>query len=229
MEIQEGFGVDIAMAFDVCPAGDAPRNEVESAVELTTRWAKQCLLARQDPEATALFGIVQGGTHRDLRQQHAAALTALPFDGFAIGGVSVGEQPQHIRTTVDYIAPLLPSDRPRYLMGVGTPEDIHRAVAAGVDMFDCVLPTRNARNGMLFTSTGPVSIKRAEYAEDLRPIDESCTCSTCQRYSRAFLRHLFVCRELSYHQLATIHNLAFYEQHLRQLRKKIAAGRFSID
>jgi queuine tRNA-ribosyltransferase len=164
---------------------------------------------------------VQGATHRDLRERHAAEITALPFDGFALGGFAVGESPEALHAGVDHAAPLLPEDRPRYLMGVGTPEDLRAAVAAGVDMFDCVLPTRNARNGQAFTSEGRVNIKQARYQDDPGPLDPRCDCPTCTRYSRAYLRHLFVAREILVLRLLSLHNLHHYGALMRGLRDEI--------
>jgi queuine tRNA-ribosyltransferase len=223
--IQEALGSDIAMVLDECPPGDAKKPEVEKAVARTTAWAKRCLDARRRDDV-AWFGIVQGGLYDDLRQAHAAELTGLACDGFAIGGVSVGEDALEIDRVVRLTAPLLPRDKPRYLMGVGTPADLVRGVAAGVDMFDCVMPTRNARNGQLFTSQGRLSIKNAAHREADGPVDAACRCYTCKTYSRAYLRHLFVAGEISYYRLATLHNLTYYLDLMASIRADLEAERF---
>jgi queuine tRNA-ribosyltransferase len=222
--IQTRMGVDIAMAFDECPAYGLSHAEVEKSMHLTHRWARRSLAARTGQ--SALFGIVQGGIHLDLRKQSAEEIAAMDFDGIAIGGVSVGEPKEEMFEVVNYTAPLLPADRPRYLMGVGTPEDLVNGVAAGIDMFDCVMPTRNARNGTLFTSEGKVSIKNAKYAADERPLDPACSCTTCATVSRAYLRHLFVNDEIAAHVYNTIHNLSFYLDLMRSIRQAIASNFF---
>jgi queuine tRNA-ribosyltransferase len=225
MEIQAALGSDVAMALDECPPGSASREEIESAVARTTRWAARCREAWRGPGA--LFGIVQGGGHRDLRERSARELLELDFPGYAIGGVSVGEPVASLPDTVRHAAALLPAARPRYLMGVGRPEDLVEAVAAGVDLFDCVMPTRNARNGQLFTSEGRINIKRAEYARDPRPLDPRCTCETCARYSRAYLRHLYVAGEILASRLNTLHNLTYYLALMASMREAIARRRFA--
>jgi queuine tRNA-ribosyltransferase len=225
VEVQEALGSDIRMVLDVCPADPADRREVEEAVRRTTLWARRSLAASRREEG-GLFGIVQGGAHPDLRLRSAEELRAFGFQGYAIGGVSVGEGKGMQREAVAVTAPLLPRDRPRYLMGVGTPGDILHAVAQGIDMFDCVLPTRNARNGMLFTSTGPLSIKQARYADDPRPPDESCDCRTCRTFSRAYLRHLFLQKEILSPVLLTAHNLHFYARWMERIRNAIFVGNF---
>jgi len=222
--IQQALGSDIMMALDVCPPASAPREEIASAVARTLRWARRCLDARTGGQA--LFGIVQGGPHDDLRRESAAGTIELPFDGFAIGGVSVGESREEIDRVVAMTAPLLPEHRPRYLMGVGTPRDLLAGIASGVDMFDCVLPTRNARNGLLFTWSGVVHIKRAQYEEDPRPVDEECPCPACRGFSRAYLRHLFMTKEILSMRLNTIHNITFYQELTRRAREAIVAGSF---
>lgn len=235
MHIQAVLGSDIAMAFDQCPPGLSPPNEALLAMERTTRWASRCLtvpapflcngqrvLGRQ-----LRFGIVQGGIHVDLRRRHMAEICAMPFDGFALGGFAVGEPPDVMYQVLDQIADDLPRTTPRYLMGVGTPRDLVMAVGSGIDMFDCVMPTRNARNGQLFTSQGKVNIKGARYATDLSPLDPACPCETCTRYSRAYLRHLFVAQELLYHRLATLHNLTYYLDLTRRARQAIFEGRYA--
>ncbi|GAB4365731.1 MAG: tRNA guanosine(34) transglycosylase Tgt [Deltaproteobacteria bacterium] len=225
VEIQEALGSDIRMALDECVELPSGRNEVEEAVRRTTAWAKRGLAAARRREG-GQFGIVQGGLFPDLRRRSVEEICALPFDGFAIGGVSVGEGKEHQRDTVAYTAPLLPDERPRYLMGVGTPEDILHAVSCGVDLFDCVLPTRNARNGTLFTSAGTLSIKQARYADDPAPPDESCGCPTCRSFSRAYLRHLFLSREILAPMALTVHNLRHYATWMERIRDAISRGNF---
>ena len=223
VEIQNRMGVDIAMAFDECPAYGLSKTEVEKSMQLTHRWAKRSLTARRD---SALFGIVQGGIHLDLRTQSVEEIASMDFDGIAIGGVSVGEPKEEMFAIVDHTAPLLPADKPRYLMGVGTPEDLVNGVAAGIDMFDCVMPTRNARNGTLFTSCGKVAIKNAKFAADDSPLDPACSCLTCTTVSRAYLRHLYVNDEIAAMVYNTIHNLAFYLDLMRSIRQAIASNSF---
>jgi queuine tRNA-ribosyltransferase len=221
--VQAALGSDIAMALDQCPPGASPRPVVEKAIQRTTAWARRCLdapLARDQ----VLFGILQGGTDLDLRRRHLDELGPLPFAGLALGGFSVGEPIADMYATLDAFVHELPADRPRYLMGVGTPEDIERAVAAGVDMFDCVMPTRNARNGQLFTSAGKIVISHAKHRLDTGPVDPECPCETCTRHSRAYLRHLFVAREILYSRLATLHNLTFYLRLVRRLRAQVLDG-----
>jgi queuine tRNA-ribosyltransferase len=223
IEIQNRMGVDIAMAFDECPAYGQTREEVERSMELTHRWAKRSLAARGQP---ALFGIVQGGIYSDLRKRSVEEIAALDFDGIAIGGLSVGEPKEEMLETLRFTAPLLPADRPRYLMGVGTPEDLLDGIAAGIDMFDCVMPTRNARNGTLFTSQGKLQIKNAQYTADEGPLDPKCGCPTCKTASRAYLRHLFMNDEIAALVYNTIHNVSFYLDLMRGARKAIEQGRF---
>jgi queuine tRNA-ribosyltransferase len=225
MEVQMNLGADIAMAFDECAPYPAPREAVEEAAARTTRWARRSRDAHRRP-GQALFGIVQGGVHPDLRERSAEEITALGFPGYAIGGLSVGEPKEDMLRVLDHLDPVLPSDRPRYLMGVGTPEDLVEAVARGVDMFDCVLPTRNARNGQLFTSRGKLSIRNARFADDPAPPDPECACHTCRTASRAYLRHLHMAGEMSAATLMTIHNLSFYLDTLRKLRQSIRLRRF---
>jgi queuine tRNA-ribosyltransferase len=195
---------------------------------LTTRWAARCRAAHPRLDNGRLvFGIVQGGFYPDLRRESARQITAMDFEGFAIGGLSVGESTREMHDMVRHTAPLLPQDRPRYLMGVGKPLDILAGIAAGVDMFDCVLPTRNARNGTLYTSLGQVNIKRAEFSRDPAPLDPGCSCYTCRNFTRAYLRHLWVSRELLAHQLNSIHNLAFFLDLTAGARQAVLQGRFS--
>jgi len=225
MAIQAALGSDVAMALDECPPLPAPREAVLAAVSRTTRWARRSRDAYSGPGVP--FGIVQGGTFEDLREKSAREIVALDFPGYAIGGVSVGEPPEAIGRIALVTARLLPRERPRYLMGVGRPEDLVEAVAAGVDLFDCVMPTRNARNGTLFTSEGKVNIKREEYKKDPRPLDPACVCETCRGYSRAYLRHLYVSKEILASRLNTIHNLAFYLGLMRTMREAVAGGSFA--
>jgi queuine tRNA-ribosyltransferase len=227
MRVQALLGSDITMQLDVCPPGTAHRDEVESAVARTTRWAVRCLASR-DP-TQAIFGIVQGGIHVDLRRRHAEELGALPFDGLALGGFSVGEPPEQMHSALPEVVPALDPARPRYLMGVGTPRDLLVAVAAGVDMFDCVLPTRNARNGQAITRRGALSIKQAQYREDSRPIDEECGCPCCTNgYSRSYLRHLFIAREILVLRLLSQHNLWAYGDLLRRAREAIVSRKLAV-
>ncbi|HVR40395.1 MAG TPA: tRNA guanosine(34) transglycosylase Tgt [Thermoanaerobaculia bacterium] len=225
VEIQTRMGVDIAMAFDECPAYGISHAEVEKSMHMTHRWAARSLTARTG--ASALFGIVQGGIHHDLRKRSVEEIAALDFDGIAIGGVSVGEPKHEMMDVVQFTAPLLPVDRPRYLMGVGTPEDLVNCVAAGIDMFDCVMPTRNARNGTLFTSSGKIQIKNAKYVADDRPLDPECSCTTCTTVSRAYLRHLYLNDEIAALVYNTIHNISFYLDLMRQIRQSIASNSFA--
>jgi queuine tRNA-ribosyltransferase len=225
--IQLQLGSDILMAFDECPPSRSPRAYHEEALGRTTRWAIRCKRTwlREDPERKrALFGIVQGGLHEDLRIRHAQEIAELDFPGNALGGFSVGEEPQAMWEGVARAAPLLPAQKPRYLMGVGTPEDLVRCVLAGIDLFDCVLPTRVARNGLLFTRRGRLQIKAARYARDPGPADPECGCYTCRTFSRAYLRHLFAAQELLAFRLNSIHNLAFYLDLMRELRQAIERG-----
>ena len=222
MRIQQVLGSDIAMCFDHCPPGDAPAEVQEIALARTTAWAHRC---RAAPRAAgqALFGIVQGGVDTARRLRHAAEIARLDFDGHALGGLAVGEAIEDTYRVLDEVAPTLPADRPRYLMGVGTPADLERGIAAGIDMFDCVMPTRNARNGYLFSSTGRVNIPNAQHRTDTGPIDPACPCATCRTHSRAYLRHLYMAKEILYARLATLHNLTYYARHVRRLRDRILA------
>jgi queuine tRNA-ribosyltransferase len=223
MAVQAALGSDVVMCFDECTPYPATEQQAADSMQLSMRWAQRCREAHGNSNS-ALFGIVQGGMYEGLRQQSAQALTAIGFDGYAIGGLSVGE-PEHERELVlGYTLPELPADKPRYLMGVGRPQDIIAAVLHGVDMFDCVMPTRNARNGYYFTSRGVLKIRNSRYAMDTRPIDEDCGCHTCQNYSRAYLKHLDRCREMLGPHLATVHNLYFYQGLMAGLRKAIEDG-----
>jgi queuine tRNA-ribosyltransferase len=224
--LQEALGVDFMICLDECPGYPAPEAEVRRAAELTLKWAARSLAARRREDG-ALFPVLQGGMLPELRREQAAQMAALEFDGYALGGLSVGEPKELTYETVAVTTAALPQDRPRYLMGVGTPEDLVEGVARGVDMFDCVLPTRNARNGMAFTSTGRVVIKNAAWARDPRPLDESCSCYTCRHYSRAYLRHLYVSREILAFRLLTFHNLYYYLRLMADIRLAISAGDFA--
>lgn len=225
--IQQALGSDIMMAFDECPPSDMPRPELEHSIERTLRWAQRSRDAWTNRDRQALFGIIQGGLHRDLRLYSLERLSEIGFPGYAIGGLSVGETPEQMYEVLDSLVPAMPTQAPRYLMGVGTPEDLIEGIYRGVDMFDCVMPTRNARNGTLFTSFGRISIKRREYAEDSGPVDPECQCPTCQTYSRAYLRHLYRCGEPLAMQLNTMHNLWYYLNLTRQARAAIISGSFA--
>jgi queuine tRNA-ribosyltransferase len=225
VEIQERLGSDIMMALDECTPYPAEYETALKSLELTTRWAERSLAARRD-SARALFGIVQGSVYPDLRRLSARQITALGFDGFAVGGLSVGEPKRAMRDMAALSAELLPEDRPRYLMGVGTPADLIASIAMGYDLFDCVLPTRNARNGSAFTSVGRISIKRAEYARDARPLDPACGCRTCTTFSRAYLRHLYTSGEILAARALTEHNLYFYARLMRDVQAAIASRTF---
>lgn len=242
MEIQAALGSEIVMVFDECAPGRASHEETKRSADLTARWAQRSRdrfdqlqaegidagrLAPGELSGTqALFGIVQGAGHVDLRRESLARTVEIGFDGYALGGLSVGEEKSVMWGVIDEIAPAMPADRPRYLMGVGTPEDLIEAVARGVDMFDCVLPTRNGRTGQAFTSRGKVNVKNAQWASDTRPLDDNCGCSVCRRHSRAFLRHLYVSGEMLASILLTHHNLAFFLDTMRGVRQAIRSGDF---
>lgn len=224
VEIQETLGVDVAMALDECIEWPAERDRVARSTERTTRWLKRCLAARRQPERTALLGIVQGGFYEDLREAHADELAEMDLDGVALGGFSVGEPQEAMLALLGRVAGRLPEDRVRYLMGVGTPHDIAEAVASGVDLFDCVLPTRTGRFGTAFTSEGRLNIRHARFREDALPLDPACTCYTCRSFSRAYLRHLFLSNEMLAPRLLSLHNLALYQSLMARLRAAIHAG-----
>jgi queuine tRNA-ribosyltransferase len=224
--IQEQLGADIVMVLDEC-AEPHDRTYNEAALARTLAWAERCCAA-QTRDDQALFGIVQGGVFADLRQESARFLTELDLPGYAIGGLSVGETKAEMHATLDVTTPLLPEDKPRYLMGVGSPEDLFEGVARGIDLFDCVLPTRIARNGAVFTRQGRLNLRNARHAEDPRPIEEGCACYTCQHFSRAYLRHLVVAKEILGLRLTTIHNLHFVLELMRQIRTSILEGTFAI-
>ena len=224
LEIQRTLGSDIAMVLDECIPYPSSYEYTKNSTSLTMRWAKRSLEQKLESDP-ALFAIVQGGMYRDLREESAQSLAKMNFQGYAIGGVSVGEPKSLMLSVLQWTTPFLPEAAPRYLMGVGTPEDILEAVMLGIDLFDCVLPTRNARNGSLFTSSGKMSIKQAQYAEDPRPIDETCTCYTCRHYSRAYLRHLYLANEILSSRLNTIHNLYYYVEFVKNIREAIREDR----
>jgi queuine tRNA-ribosyltransferase len=243
MEVQAALGSDIVMAFDECAAGDAPPDVSRRSMELTARWASRSRVRFDDLQsegldtgrvestnglsgAQALFGIVQGGVHHDLRLESLTRTVEVGFDGYAIGGLSVGEEKTVMWDVVSALVPEMPAEKPRYLMGVGTPEDLVEAVSQGVDMFDCVLPTRNGRTGQAFTARGKMNLKNAQWALDTRPLDESCSCAVCRRHSRAYLRHLYMSGELLASVLLTHHNLAFFLDTMRRVRQSIRSGNF---
>ena len=223
--IQQNLGSTIMMCFDECLELPAEREKVQRSLELTSRWATRCKDARTTDQA--LFGIIQGGGEEGLREESLQQLQEIGFDGYAIGGLSVGESNEEMYRVTRHIAPRMPSDLPRYLMGVGEPRDLLEGVEAGVDMFDCVLPTRNARNGSLFTSHGKVSIKQARFREDSKPLDPECQCNNCQHYSRAYLRHLYLSGEILGMRLNTLHNLHFFLNMMKNARNAILENRFA--
>ena len=225
MQVQRDLGSDIVMIFDECTPYPAEFDVAKRSMELSLRWAKRSKEGHGD-NPSALFGIVQGGMYEELRLESLAGLTQIGFDGYAIGGLSVGEPKEEMLKVLNFLSPHLPQDRPRYLMGVGKPEDIVEAVRRGVDMFDCVMPTRNARNGHLFTSTGVIKIRNAAHKTDTGPLEQGCDCYTCQNFSRAYLHHLDRCREILSSQLNTIHNLRYYQRLMAGLRAAIETGTF---
>jgi queuine tRNA-ribosyltransferase len=225
MQIQKALGSDIVMIFDECTPYPATEKEVDESMRLSLRWAERCKQAHEG-NPSALFGIVQGGMYPELRHQSAEGLTRLGFDGYAIGGLSVGEPEDERNHILDETLPALPDDKPRYLMGVGRPEDIVEAVRRGVDMFDCVIPTRHARTGFLYTRSGIIKIRNSQYQDDIHPLDENCGCYTCRNYSRSYLRHLDKCGEILGAHLNTLHNLHFYQDLMRDIREAIEAGHF---
>jgi queuine tRNA-ribosyltransferase len=240
MEVQAALGSDIVMAFDECPPGKATHDAARASLELTARWARRSRerfdrLQREGADAgrevagtrQSIFGIVQGATHLDLRRESLERTVEVGFDGYAIGGLSVGEEKPIMYEVVEHVAPLMPPARPRYLMGVGTPEDLVECVARGVDMFDCVIPTRNGRNGQAFTSRGRLNIKNATWATDARPLDEACGCAVCRRHTRAYLRHLYLAGEMLGAVLLSHHNLAFFLDTMRRVRQAIRSGEFT--
>jgi len=231
MEIQRLLGSDIVMAFDECPRADRPRDEIAASMEMSMRWAKRSRegfnAGGEHAERSALFGIQQGALDEDLRKISADKLADIGFDGYAIGGLAVGEGQEAMFATLDFAPAQLPQDRPRYLMGVGKPDDLVGAVERGVDMFDCVLPSRSGRNGQAFTWNGPMNLRNARFAEDTDPLDNRCTCDTCNTYSRAYLHHLVKSQEILGAMLMTEHNIAFYQQLMQAMRDAIGEGRFA--
>ena len=227
MQIQKKLGSDIVMIFDDCTPYPAEKSEVDQSMQLSLRWAKRSLMEHQRlKNKNALFGIIQGGMHKDLRLQSAESLIEMNFDGYAIGGLSVGEPKEEMMKVLDFLPEQMPTDKPRYLMGVGTPIDLVEGVAMGVDMFDCVMPSRNARNGYLFTSEGVVKIRNAKYKLDTAPLDPNCSCNTCKNYSRSYLHHLQKTNEILGSRLNTFHNLYYYQDLMRSIRKAIKSDTF---
>ncbi len=226
MEIQEALGADIIMSFDECPPYPTTREYVEKSLVTTLRWAEEGLRAFKNHENQALFGIVQGGIYPDLRERSALALMDMDFPGYSIGGLAVGEEKEDMLRITAFVNDILPQEKPRYLMGVGTPADLLNNIANGVDMFDCVMPTRNARKGSIFTRHGKMIIKAARYKEDFRPIDPQCTCYACTHFSRAYIRHLISMNEILGMRLATIHSLHFYQELMSMARESIMAGTY---
>lgn len=228
MMIQSALGSDIAMVFDECTPYPATYEYTLNSLMLTTKWAKECKKWKESEDSVqALFGIIQGGMYKDLRKRSLEELIEIGFDGYAVGGLSVGEPKGLMYEIINFIGPLLPVDKPRYLMGIGDLMDVIVATEAGFDMFDCVMPTRNARNGTLFTSKGRISIKRSEFKADPEPLDHECNCYTCRNYSRAYLRHLFLTKEILSMRLNTIHNLYFYLNFFKNMREAINKGLFN--
>ena len=225
INVQENIGADIAMCLDECVSYPSSYEYTDESVELTSRWAKRCREAKSDG-SQKLFGIIQGGFYKDLRLKSAHELLAMDFDGYAIGGLSVGEPKSLMWDMVDTVIDLLPQDKPRYMMGVGMPEDLLEGVRRGIDMFDCIIPTRLARNGTFFTWDGKMNLRNARFTEDARPIVENCSCYTCRTYSRSYLRHLLVSHELTSFYLNTIHNVFFYMEFMKKIRDAVRAGSF---
>ncbi len=225
MQVQRDLGSDIVMIFDECTPYPASYEQAAESMRLSLRWAERSKVAHGD-NPSALFGIVQGGMYADLRLESIQGLTEIGFDGYAIGGLSVGEPKEDMLSTLDHLQAHMPKDKPRYLMGVGTPEDLVESVRRGIDMFDCVMPTRNARNGHLFTRHGVIKIRNSQYEKDTRPLDEDCACYTCRNYSRSYLRHLDKCREMLGSRLNTIHNLHYYLHLMQDIREALDAERF---
>jgi queuine tRNA-ribosyltransferase len=235
MQVQHALGSDIAMCFDECTPFPATPKQAKDSLEMTSRWARRSRVAfdrlKGGPQSTgagsSLFGINQGSVYPELRRQSLEQLVEIGFEGYAIGGLSVGDEKSQMNDITEIIAPQLPADKPRYLMGVGTPEDLIECVARGVDMFDCVMPTRNARNGQVFTATGKLNVRNARFIRDERPLDEACECAVCRRYSRAYIRHLYNSGEMLAATLCSYHNLAFYLDSMRSIRQSIALGEFA--
>jgi queuine tRNA-ribosyltransferase len=227
IQIQNALGADVIMAFDECPPADATKEQVKAATDRSYRWLKRCIEAHQNPEKQALFGIVQGGIYFDLRTQAVEQLTELDLPGYAIGGVSVGEAPELINATVKHTAPLLPTDKPRYLMGVGTYREMAQAIAAGIDLFDCVIPTRLGRHGTALVQGQRINIKNAQYKRDYQPLDATCPCYACQNFSRAYLNHLVRSREMLGYIMLSLHNVTELIRFTQQIRQAIFDGTFT--
>ena len=229
MQIQKKLGSDIVMILDDCTPYPAEKSEVDQSMQLSLRWAKRSLMEHQRlKNENALFGIIQGGMHKDLRLQSAESLIEMNFDGYAIGGLSVGEPKEEMMKVLDFLPGQMPTDKPRYLMGVGTPLDLVEGVAMGIDMFDCVMPSRNARNGYLFTSEGVVKIRNAKYKIDTGPLDPNCSCNTCKNYSRSYLHHLQKTNEILGSRLNTFHNLFYYQDLMRSIREALRSNTFDV-
>ena len=226
IEIENALGADIIMSFDECPAYASDRRYIEKSLNLTLRWAKRGKIAHKNTENQALFGIVQGGIYEDLRRKSAEELIELDFPGYSIGGLAVGEPKEEMYHITDFLNPILPKNKPRYLMGVGTPGNVLQNIANGIDMLDCVMPTRNARKGSIFTWNGKMIIKAGRYKDDLKPIDENCSCYACRNFSRAYIRHLISLKEILGMRLATIHSLHFYLELTTRIREAILENRF---
>ena len=229
IQIQNALGADVIMAFDECPPADATREQVQEATARSYRWLKRCIQAHQHPETQALFGIVQGGVHLDLRANAVRQLTALDLPGYAIGGVSVGETPELINATVKHTAPMLPANKPRYLMGVGTYREMVQAIASGIDLFDCVIPTRFGRHGTALVEGERINIKNARYKRDYSPLDETCSCYTCQNFSRAYLNHLVRSREMLGYIMLSLHNITELIRFTQKIRASIEGDRFTVE
>ena len=229
IQIQNALGADVIMAFDECPPADATKDQVQAATDRSYRWLKRCVDTHQNTEQQALFGIVQGGVHLDLRQRAVEQLTELNLPGYAIGGVSVGEDPQLINATVEYTAPLLPAHKPRYLMGVGTYREMTQAIAAGIDLFDCVIPTRFGRHGTALVQGQRINIKNAQYKRDYQPLDETCSCYACQNFSRAYLCHMVRSQEMLGYIMLSLHNVTELIRFTQQIRNSIFQGTFATE
>ena len=227
--IQNALGADVIMAFDECPPADASKEQVAAATDRSYRWLQRCVSAHQDTAKQALFGIVQGGIHLDLRTKAVEQLSALDLPGYAIGGVSVGEEPELINATVKHTAPLLPKDKPRYLMGVGTYREMAQAIASGIDLFDCVIPTRFGRHGTALVQGERVNIKNAKYKRDYQPLDETCSCYACQNFSRAYLNHMVRSQEMLGYIMLSLHNVTELIRFTHQIRQSIFEGTFAVD